>query len=343
MLVPARNPSWASHVLKLSAHLKPAKTHLRVGRVKNGITLLLIVLTLSFGWPSVGFAATYSLTELYEFGSLFELTTLGRNPDSGLIADSSGNLYGTNYDGGTGIGGTIYNYNPGKQTVSVVASFSFSSSNPVSTPIGNLIIDNNGNFFGTAKAGGVYEVAAGSNTVTSLGFPPGGQVLQGSLSIDSNGNIYGISGNSVFEVSSQTHVFTTIASTPAPIGNLLVDSAGNVYGVTNGGGSNGSGTVFEITANTQVLTTLASLDPVAQGSTISNGGLVEDSKGNLYGETYSGGANGLGSIFEVAANTHSVTTLASFNGANGENPQYTLTVDAFGNLSGRQTPAERMD
>ncbi len=63
-------------------------------------------------------------------------------------------------------------------------------------------------------------------------------------------------------------------------------------------------------------------------------GLVMDATGNLYGTTRSGGADNLGTVFEVAKGSSVVTPLASFNGINGANPQARLLIDANGNLFG---------
>jgi hypothetical protein len=75
--------------------------------------------------------------------------------------------------------------------------------------------------------------------------------------------------------------------------------------------------------------------------------LAADSHGNLFGVAELGGAGavngseGRGVIFEVASGTTSITTLASFNGANGSNPTGTLIADAQGNLFGTTVLAER--
>ncbi len=59
-----------------------------------------------------------------------------------------------------------------------------------------------------------------------------------------------------------------------------------------------------------------------------------DGSGNLYGTTYSGGAFGDGAVFEVAQDSGTITTLVSFNGSNGANPNGGLTMDGRGNLHG---------
>jgi uncharacterized repeat protein (TIGR03803 family) len=63
-------------------------------------------------------------------------------------------------------------------------------------------------------------------------------------------------------------------------------------------------------------------------------GVTLDAHGDLFGTTAYGGANGLGTVFEVAAGAGTITTLASFNGANGSGPVGDLALDANGDLFG---------
>lgn len=62
--------------------------------------------------------------------------------------------------------------------------------------------------------------------------------------------------------------------------------------------------------------------------------LTVDAAGNLFGTTSAGGADGLGSVFEIASGSGVMTTLLDFNGTNGATPLAGLTADAFGNLLG---------
>src|SRR5579863_7596016 len=69
-------------------------------------------------------------------------------------------------------------------------------------------------------------------------------------------------------------------------------------------------------------------------------GLVADKAGNLYGTTYTGGANNLGSVFELSLSNGvwTETLLYSFTGdstGDGEYPVYSqLAIDKSGNLYG---------
>jgi uncharacterized repeat protein (TIGR03803 family) len=66
--------------------------------------------------------------------------------------------------------------------------------------------------------------------------------------------------------------------------------------------------------------------------------LIADAHGDLFGTTLYGGANGDGTVFEIAKTAHGYastpTTLVSFNGANGSFPYGSLIADAHGNLFG---------
>ena len=131
---------------------------------------------------------------------------------------------------------------------------------------------------------------------------------------------------------------TTLATFNGTDGNepssaLVLDTAGNLYGTTNYGGSENEGTGFELPAGGSTPQTL--LNFTAPYSTpYSETNLLIDSKGNLFGATPSGGTGGY--AFEIAANSRSVSTLATFSYSTGS-PQSALTADSAGNLYGTTT------
>jgi uncharacterized repeat protein (TIGR03803 family) len=65
-------------------------------------------------------------------------------------------------------------------------------------------------------------------------------------------------------------------------------------------------------------------------------GVIADANGDLFGTTISGGANGDGTVFELvnSSSAYTLSSLFSFNGFNGYEPQGGLTIDANGDLFG---------
>lgn len=120
---------------------------------------------------------------------------------------------------------------------------------------------------------------------------------------------------------------------------LVQANDGNFYGVTRSGGigfngstMSGNGTVFRVTSGGA----LTSLYQFTGGNDGANPicTLTQASDGNLYGTTYAGGSNNLGTVFMITTNG-TFTSLFSFDGANGAGPQGLQLVQAEdGNLYG---------
>jgi uncharacterized repeat protein (TIGR03803 family) len=126
-----------------------------------------------------------------------------------------------------------------------------------------------------------------------------------------------------------------------PGGGLARDANGNLYGTTDSGGANEFGAVFEVTPDGREKVLHSFCPPnsgCSDGKYPSQAGLVRDAKGNLYGTTPSGGANGFGVVFETSP-AGKETVLYSFCPANsgcsdGEGPIAGVVRDANGNLYG---------
>jgi uncharacterized repeat protein (TIGR03803 family) len=82
-----------------------------------------------------------------------------------------------------------------------------------------------------------------------------------------------------------------------PLGGVVRDASGNLYGTTENGGAFNSGTVFKLEPNGHE-TVLHSFGAGPKDGKYPENGLVRDSRGNLYGTTYLGGA-GFGIVFEI--------------------------------------------
>ena len=285
-------------------------------------------------------AGTHALTTLVSCNA-----STGYGPNSSVILDSAGDIFGTTGAGGTSDYGTVYEVVAGAHTLTTLLNFGPSNGDD---PVGNIVMDSAGDIFGASQFGAaglvgqVYELAAGTHAFTSLAsFTDNIYPLAG-LVMDSAGDLFGtvVGGNystsgMVYEVAAGTHALTTLATFSGANGEnpqctLVEDAAGDLFGTTPDGGTLSGGTVFEVAAGTHALTTLVDFNG---GGSQPWGSVVEDSAGDLFGTTVYGGSYGNGTVFEVAAGTHALTTLVNFNGNNGQFPNARLLVDGAGTSS----------
>src|SRR5271165_1371463 len=126
--------------------------------------------------------------------------------------------------------------------------------------------------------------------------------------------------------------FNPYPSGETPKSNVVFDSQGDLFGTTYNGGYYGAGTVYEIVHGTNTITTVANFDNVHGAHP--TGDVVLDDNGNLFGTTSGGGANQVGTIFEIVKGTSAITTIASFNAVNGADPVSGVVLDGHGNLYG---------
>jgi uncharacterized repeat protein (TIGR03803 family) len=122
---------------------------------------------------------------------------------------------------------------------------------------------------------------------------------------------------------------------------VIFDSSGNLYGATQMGGSAGLGTVFKLSRSGRVWaeTVLHSFIGGADADWPEDG-LIFDTAGNLYGTSvYGGGAGncefGCGTVFQLSpASGGGWTTrvIHAFDGKDGSNPFYALSLDSSGDL-----------
>jgi uncharacterized repeat protein (TIGR03803 family) len=174
---------------------------------------------------------------LYNFCSAANCTD-GQIPPSALVLDSAGNLYGTTQAGGLinsacgGVGcGVVFQLSPGVNntwTERTIHAFCPASNciNGASPSTGALIVDANGNLFGTTISGGFRGTncnTEGCGTVYELTPGSGGAWSESALFRFPSDGKHGL----------------------GPSG-LVLDPAGNLYGTTGAGGAFNNGTVFEI-------------------------------------------------------------------------------------------------
>jgi uncharacterized repeat protein (TIGR03803 family) len=256
---------------------------------------------------SLAQAQTY--TKLYQFSG----TSDGDSPNGPLFNDRAGNLYSSTYAAGNlncnaprGCGTLFKLGTTGK--LKVLHTFSGSDGEG---PLGGLVADSQGNGYGTASGGG---------NLSCQGNPPGCGVV---YKIDRNGSL------------AVLYSFTG-PDGDSPLGWLLRDATGNLYGATVTGGTGNEGVVFEVDPSGHE-TVLYSFTG-GPGGAYPSSSLIEDSAGNLYGTTSSGGDFGYGNVFELtpSSNGWTETVLYSFAGgpSDGNAPSTNLVRDAEGNLYG---------
>jgi uncharacterized repeat protein (TIGR03803 family) len=123
----------------------------------------------------------------------------------------------------------------------------------------------------------------------------------------------------------------SFSTPPTLISTLVQGDDGALYGTSGTGGSNGYGMVFRVTTN-GAFTTLASF--AYTNGTTPRGGLAFGPDGALYGTT-SGNllSSNYGTIFRVTTNG-ALTTLVTFDVANGASPWGTLLLADDGTFYG---------
>ena len=270
-----------------------------------------------FALSSCAFGQT--LTTIHDFGSGPD----GENPQSGVIFDRNGNIFGSVALGGISGNGVIYTLTPAGDGVSWNESFlyQFKGTPDGQTPDGVLTMSPTGRLFGTTQLGGTKNL--GTVFMVIPPASPGGRAQERIL-----------------------YSFGTTSQDGAnPNVGLLAGSNG-LYGVTSAGGANGRGTIFQLVPASNpadpwvetILHNFAGADGAFPSSD-----LVKDSEGNLYGTTLLGGVNDVGTVYRLTPPTMSGGTwtesvLFSFSGPDGSSPFGRLQLDGddvlYGTTSG---------
>ncbi len=275
----------------------------------------------------------------------------GENPVAGPIVDRAGDLFGT-ANGGPFGDGVVFEVASGSGTITNLGTFTGANG---AFPNG-LIEDSQGDLFGTTQQGGngtVFEIAAGGDTITTLASFNGsdGTYPESGVIEDSQGNLFGATtfggannDGTVYEIAAGSGTITDLASfnggptsegldDTGPAGGLVEDANGDLFGTTSLGGADADGTIFEVVAGSGVVTTLATFD--GSNGSYPESGVLEDSQGDLFGTTSNGGPESDGSVFELAALSSTITTLATFNGTNGTAPDGSVDGDLLEDNPGR--------
>ena len=232
--------------------------------------------------------------------------TDGANPSSALVSDGQGNLYGIAQGGNTscyGGCGVVFQLSPlgnGKWREVVIYKFDELFIGP-----GALIFGKDGNLYGTMSYDSIFRLSySGGEWKRSIIYtfdPSQGQFFGSQLAMDDQGNLY---GTLVYSQYTRGGLVFELNLTKAVI----------IPKILHGFGSATS----------------------ADGK-YPYGGVVLDSKGNLYGTTTEGGLYGEGTVFELSPNANgawSEKIIYNFNGPESQYPQTPMTIGPDGNLYG---------
>lgn len=242
---------------------------------------------------------------LYNFGGFGE-DDIGTSSSSSLIRDRTGNLYGTNTEGGAHFRGTVFKLAP-DGTASALHAFNDSDG---ARPFAGLMMDEAGTIYGTTMAGGDF-----TNCLNGCGV---------AFKLEPDGT------------ETTLHVFTGGTDGATPMGGLVEDGAGNLYGTTSVGGAFNAGIVFKLTPQ-GAETIIYTFRDIGDGGK-PFAGLVWDKSGVLYGTTTEGGntipcVSGCGTVFKLTPHGRE-TVLHTFVKTDGMYPRSALAEDAKGNLFG---------
>ena len=282
------------------------------------------------------YANAQTETILYNFGAFPD----GSQPQASVVADASGNLYGTTGFGGASGVGMVFKLTHTTDGWQKSALWNFTGGKDGAQPCG-LVFDGAGNLYGATSNGGAYNLgvvyklsptASGTwrQTVIHTFAPAQGAATPpiswypSTLVIDGAGNLYGTTlyggshryGGTVYKLSPKAtggyamavlYQFTGGSDGQYPATrSLTLDSQGHLYGTTNSGGPFGAGVVFKLTPTPSGAWTQSIVYAFTgqKDGAAPNGGLIFDKAGNLYGTTSAGGSTkcypGCGVVFRLS-------------------------------------------
>lgn len=275
---------------------------------------------------TLGADGSWTETVLYKFKGGND----GASPAGPLMFDSAGNLYGTTVTGGdpqvcNGEGcGTVFKLSPNSNgTWTETVLYHFLGSTDVAQPAFGVVMDSAGNLYGSAGGGCIEEC---------------------------NGTIFKLSPNHN-GTWSESILYTFLGGTDGGFPSALtLDSTGNFFSTSASGGNTNPpcdcGTVFELSPSangTWQKTILYSFTDGLDGG-VPSSGVIFDSAGNLYGETFDGGSfacpqSGCGTVYRLTSESGGwkfgvIYTFNGVDGSKGAQPSGGLTMDSAGNLYG---------
>lgn len=295
--------------------------------------------------------------DLYHFTN-----TDGRYPYGSLTIASSGRIFGATSSGGDHGDGTIFEFDMENQEM--LQSISLQSDVSGGGLYGSLVEAPNGMLYITTSWGGengngaILEFNPDElivSTKVHFNSETTGQDVYGSLTLSSNGLLYGMceSGGEnntgtlfcydpeqdVFEVISHLTQWydwevTDVDEIVYPVGTPLIASNGKLYGLTSDGGTTDYGTLFEYDFGQNALGILLNFESSVNGQGPHKAPIQYD-KYTLYGTTSYGGLYNQGVFYKYNMVSRELTPLHHFKYAEiGSTPSSELILAENGRIYG---------
>lgn len=263
-------------------------------------------------------------------------------------------MYGMTYGGGTGDVGLIFKINKDGSGYSILHDFS-GDTNGGQGPRGSLL-QSGSVLYGVTTTGGsfgkgiVFKINTNGTGFTTLhefqGGTTDGDFPDGSLILNA-GVLYGTTafggtvGNkgTVFKVNTDGTGFANLRKFGGgsndgalPYGTLTLYQS-KLYGMTSQGGTSNLGVLFRMDLDGSNFSALHKFAGTTTDGSSPTGPLTEKN-GVLYGATFDGGVNDLGTIFSYDTGSTTYSILHEFSGAPGDG-QNTSTLLTFDNSTSR--------
>src|SRR6516225_8715902 len=249
-----------------------------------------------------------TLTTLYNFCALSGCGD-GNGPGPGVRLGTDGEYYGVTDGGGVvGLGfGTVFRITAAGGLKTLHSFVGTDGAYPNSF----LVQGTDGSFYGTTIAGGNLAACSGSGCGTVFKVTPGGALTM------------------LYKFCSQPNCTDGAVA----FDGLVQGTDGNFYGATWQGGAYNLGTIYKMTpaGALSVIYSFCSQSACTDGANPL--WVVPGKDGKFYGTTYNGGANNVGTVFKISP-AGKLTTLHSFDGADGANPIGSLGQDTNGSFYG---------
>jgi len=253
-------------------------------------------------------------------------------PQSKLVVDVNGNLYGTTIAFHKG-GGSVFELSPNADrsvwTLTIPHRFCSFCTRDGTDPEAGLT-------YAGAASGALYDGVSPLYGTTTMG----GQAHYGI--------VFSLVPSAGSWRESKLHEFVSPEGI-SPHAAVMIDGRGRIFGTTSLGGSQGDGTVFELTPGRKNSWDFSTIYSFCSAANCTDGryplsDLIEDAAGNLFGTTSIGGtcqaSGGCGVAFKLSRHKASwrEDVLYNFcnlsNCADGGDPAGGLVMDGEGNLFG---------